>query len=104
MEIRFFNKITEDFISSLEPRTIAKVLRTIDLLERFGCKLGMPHSKRVRDDIFELRIRGDQEVRLLYVFFHGGIVILHGFVKKSDRIPARELRVAMRRRNQLDTI
>lgn len=48
----------EKFIQSLEEFTIAKILRTIDLLEKFGIRLGMPHSKRVSSKLFELRIRG----------------------------------------------
>ncbi len=51
MEIRFFNQEIEQFIASLEKATIAKVLRTFDLLEMFGHRLGMPHSKKVGDEV-----------------------------------------------------
>lgn len=63
MEIRIGHTI-EKFIEFLEKPTIAKVLRTIDLLEDFGPQLGMPHSKKIEDGLFELRIRGKQEVRI----------------------------------------
>ena len=99
MEIRFNNDI-EKFIASLEKPSIAKVLRTIDLLERFGRQLGPPHSKKVRSDIFELRIRGQQEVRVFYIFQTGGAVLLHGFVKKSRKTPKREVeRAIFKKRN-----
>ena len=72
MGIHFFNKDEiETFIASLEKQTIAKVLRTLDLLEKFGNKLGMPHSKKIIDGIFELRVRGVQEIRLTRHFSVG---------------------------------
>jgi phage-related protein len=102
MEIRFFHHEIEQFIASLEKSTIAKVLRTFNLLEMFGNQLGMPHSKKVGDGLFELRIRGIQEVRFLYTFQKEEIVIvLHGFVKKSQKIPSKELRLAQQRKASL---
>jgi phage-related protein len=87
----------EEFIASLEKQTIAKVFRVVDLLEKFQEKLNMPHSKKIADDIFELRIRGRQEIRIFYVFNKDAIVLLHGFVKKTDKIPRKELEVAIKR-------
>ncbi|OGL65993.1 hypothetical protein A2753_02015 [Candidatus Uhrbacteria bacterium RIFCSPHIGHO2_01_FULL_47_11] len=91
------NHDVEVFIASLEKPTIAKVLRTIDLLERFGHQLGMPHSKRVNRDLHELRIRGQQEVRIFYTLKRGSAYLLHGFIKKSPRIPLREIEQAERK-------
>jgi hypothetical protein len=104
MEIKFIDEKIERFIRSLEKSTIAKVLRTIDLLERFGNELRMPHSKHVSDKIFELRIRGKQDIRLLYAFYDQTVVILRGFVKKSSRLPSDELRAANNKLKQLDTL
>jgi len=67
MEI-FIDKNVEKFISRLESSTIAKILRTIDLLEYFNYKLGLPHSKKIKANFFELRIRGIQEIRIFYTF------------------------------------
>lgn len=91
----------EKFIASLEKPAVAKVLRTIDLLERFGHQLGMPHSKWVNRDFFELRIRGQQEVRIFYTLRSEGAYLLHGFIKKSQRIPQRELEQAERKLSEL---
>ncbi len=81
----------EEFITSLEKSTIAKTLRTIDLLEKFTFSLGMPHSKKVADGLFELRVRGRQEVRIFYCFSKGTIYLLSGFIKKSQQAPNKEL-------------
>ncbi len=99
-KILFDNEV-EIFIQSLEKPTIAKVLRVIDLLEKFGHYLGLPHSKKVVSDLFELRIRGKQEVRIFYTFWKGNVIMLHGFVKKTQIIPRREINQAIRRLRSL---
>lgn len=104
MEVRFFDTELEQFIESLEKPTIAKVLRTIDLLKRFGHTLGMPHSKHIGGGLFELRIRGNQEIRLVYALDNGVAMLLHGFLKKSQKIPQKEIEVARRKLSTLDRI
>ena len=96
-----FSSDVEDFILSLEKSTIAKVLRVIDLLEKFGHQLGLPHSKKMSANLFELRIRGRQEVRIFYTFQKGSVVMVHGFVKKSQKIPKREINQAKRKLKDL---
>ncbi|MCF7845164.1 MAG: type II toxin-antitoxin system RelE/ParE family toxin [Candidatus Pacebacteria bacterium] len=91
MEIRFFEKSVEKFIKSLEKQTIAKTIRTIELLGVFGSEIRMPYSKKIDNDIFELRIRGAQEVRIIYTFHKKQIILLHGFVKKDRKIPRKEI-------------
>jgi|SRR3989338_7816779 len=97
MNVRFLDAQLEKFIGSLEEATIAKVLRIIDLLEMFGHKLGPPHSKKVSAKLFELRIRGKQEVRIFYMFLLGDAIFLHGYIKKSQRIPKNELNSAIQK-------
>lgn len=104
MEVKFFDDLLEKFISNLEKPTIAKVLRTIDLLESFGQQLTMPHSKKVGGSLFELRVRGKQEVRILYSFHGGCVILLHGFVKKTQKISKKELENARRKLKVLDNV
>ena len=102
MEIRFIDSALEKFIGSLEAETVAKVLRTIGLLEMFGNRLGAPHSKWVATRLFELRVRGKQEIRVFYTFHKDEAVLLHGFVKKSQRTPRKEIWVAVQKLKSLD--
>ncbi len=104
MEVSFFDETIEIFLTKLEKSTIAKVLRTVDLLERFGNQLGMPHSKNIGHKLFELRIRGQQEIRLIYTFSGNKAVILHGFVKKSEKTPKKELLIVQQKLLSLDSI
>jgi len=79
-------------------------LRTIDLLEKFGQKLGPPHTKKISANIFELRVPGKQEVRVFYSFHKSQIFLLHGFIKKSQKIPPREIKIAFQKLKLLDRV
>lgn len=102
MKIDIFNDAIEKFIQSLEKNTIAKVIHTIELLEKFGNKLELPHSKMVSGGIFELRIGGSQNVRIFYAFSGNKAVLLHGFIKKTPKIPNKEIGLAIKRLNSLE--
>lgn len=61
---------------------------------------GLPHTRAIagRPGLFELRVRGHDDARLM--FFFGGerdIVVVHAFVKKSQSIPNAELDTAVDR-------
>lgn len=104
MEIKFFDDKLERFIDGLEKSTIAKVLHMIDLLSLFGQHLRMPHSKNIGGGLLELRVRSSREVRIIYVFHNNAAVLLHGFIKKTQRIPRGEVETAQRKLSTLDTI
>jgi len=104
MEIKILDSALEKFIESLPKPTIAKVLRTIDLLEELGPNLGMPHTKKILPRLFELRIRGIQEIRIFYTFHKAKIYLLHGFIKKSKKIPKKEIDTALEKLKKLDTV
>lgn len=90
-------KSVEEFIKSQEPPTIAKISHEIDLLEKYGSNLGMPHSKKLSQNIYELRIRGKQEIRIIYAFINKNIYLLHTFKKQSQKVPFKELEVVSKR-------
>lgn len=94
-------KPVKEFIYSLDEATFAKILRNIELLEKFGAMLKMPHCKKINKELYELRIRGRREVRILCVFIKGGISLPHGFVKKSDKIPLKDIELALLRLRDL---
>lgn len=102
MQILFFNNKLEKFIQSLDPVTIARVIRTIELLEKFGHKLGLPHSRSLGRGLFELRVRGKKEVRIIYTYQKDSVVLLHGLIKKSNNIPKRDLEATIQKKKQLD--
>ena len=102
MKVEIFNYSVEKFIQTLNKETIARVIHTIELLEKFGNKLGLPHSKMVSRGIFELRIHSSQNVRIFYAFSKNKAILLHGFIKKTSKIPKKEIGIAIRRFDGLE--
>ncbi len=92
----------KEFIDSLNPKTQRKFFFVRGLLEQFGHRLPKPHAKYIGDDLFELRFEGREgKIRILYFFFHQDKAIFtNGFVKKSDKTPKQEKKVALERRRQ----
>ncbi len=81
----------ETFLVSLNAKEIAKVIRTIELLEEFGNDLGMPHSRYMSGGLLELRIRGTREIRIFYCFHKSKAVLLHACIKKTQKTLNKEL-------------
>ena len=92
----------KDFLTSLEPKMRAKMVKTIALLEENGPALREPYSKPVGDGIFELRAKVSTDItRVLYFFFVGQKIILtNGFVKKTDKTPPGEKSLAKQYRRE----
>lgn len=91
---------TEEYLDSLNKKLRAKTLRSISILEEFGNELRHPISELVEDGIFELRtIVGNDITRILYFFVIGEkIVLTHGFTKKTQKTPRREIEKAKKYR------
>lgn len=62
----------------------------------------MPHAKAMGGGLIELRVRGKQEVRVFYAFALGKrIYLLHGFIKKTQARPKKELDIARQRQAEI---
>jgi phage-related protein len=68
-----------------------------------GPNLGEPHTKAFGDGLFELRLKGAEGIaRVFFCTLIGKrVVMLHSFIKKSDRTPKRELAVAESRLKEM---
>lgn len=95
-------KPVEKFIRGLQPPTIAKVRNQLNLLEKYGPTLSMPNAKPIGGGLFELRVRGKEEVRGLYVFVvEHRVTVLHIFKKKTFSISKNDLDIAVRRKREV---
>jgi phage-related protein len=94
----------EDFLEKLQPSTLAKLRNQVRLLAEYGPKLMMPHAKPIGDGLYELRVRGKEEVRSLYIFMlPDKIVLLHVFKKKQMAIRNKDLAIAIARKKEIET-
>lgn len=84
----------EEFLSGLDNQALAKVYKLIERLEVDG-RLGFPHAKKLEGykGLWELRVNSQRgAVRIFYVYWEQDTVILvSGFMKKSQKTPLREL-------------
>ncbi len=96
MEIIIHEKL-EEFIDGLPEAAKARLIHTIDLLETLGNKIGMPHSKKVTNKLFELRILGTSNIRIFYAYQNSKAHLVHGFIKKSQKTPKNEIDTALKR-------
>ena len=78
---------------------LARYLRYVDLMTAHGPNLGMPHTRAMGEGLFELRVTGQEGIaRVFYcTVVQRRIVMLHVFIKKSQKTPKRELEIAKRR-------
>ena len=90
-------KPVTEFIKKQQPTAIAKIAHLIDLLEVHGSLLTMPHAKRLENNLYELRVRGKEEIRIVYGFRRNTIYLLHGFKKQTQGTPAKEIETARQR-------
>ncbi|HXK50709.1 MAG TPA: type II toxin-antitoxin system RelE/ParE family toxin [Clostridiales bacterium] len=91
-----------EYIYSLKENSRAKVFSWLNKLSELGPNLPRPYSDIITDGIHELRIKlkGDQ-VRILYFFcYKDYIVLTNTFIKQTDRVPEKEIRISKKIRDE----
>lgn len=94
-------KPVDVFIKKQQPQARAKIIHNVRLLQQYGSMLTMPHAKMLGGGLYELRIRGKEELRICYCFKRNTIYLLHAFKKQSQQIPQKELELALSRMKEL---
>jgi phage-related protein len=83
----------QDFLDSLPGRVAQKIVWVLRLLEDMDV-VPASYFKKLggTEDIWECRIQfGSNAYRILCFFLGNSVVLTHGFVKKSQKTPAREI-------------
>jgi len=93
------NSPVEEFLQHLDLKTQARFEWSIEQLRVLNVRAREPLVKHLEGKLWELRrASGGNIYRLLYFFFTGRkIVFLHGFQKKSQKTPCREIETAQAR-------
>lgn len=102
-KISYYNDSVMHKILGLPKSLLAKYLRTVNLIEMFGANLGEPHSKAFGNGLFELRLKGQEGIaRVFYCTVIGKeVIMLHSFIKKTQKTPVKELEVAKSRLKEI---
>jgi len=102
-KVSFFSQRLEAEILALPAGFVARFLKYAERMELYGPDLGMPHTRAMGQGLFELRLKAaDGIARVFYcTVVDRRIVMLHQFVKKTDKTPPRELDIARRRMKEV---
>lgn len=85
-------------LSDEQRKAIGDDIRTV----QFGWPLGMPLVEKLEPGLWEVRVDLPSGIaRVLFTIHQDEAVLLHGFVKKSQKIPKDDLETARRRRRQI---
>jgi phage-related protein len=103
-KITFFNHKVEAEVLAFPAGILANFLHILELIEDFGPSLGKPHTAPLGSGLFEIRAKGREGIGRAFfcAVKDREIVILHSFVKKTQRTPKKELEKARRRLKELD--
>lgn len=101
--IEFFNPRLQSAIEDWPDGIYADFLRLAGLMREYGADLRMPHSRAMGKGLFELRCKGREGIgRAFYcTVVDKRIVILHAFIKKTEKTPDRELVLAQKRQKEI---
>lgn len=90
-------------LSAADRRTVGTDVATVE----FGWPIGMPTCRSItsRKGLWEIRsnISNGRIARVLFVMHGGRLVLLHGFVKKSQQTPEEDLDLAVKRQKEVAT-
>ncbi len=94
--ITYFSEAVQADILNLPDTLAARYIVLTRRMCALGPNLGEPHTKAFGEGLFELRLKGAEGIARVFFCTVVGhrVVMLHSYVKKSDKTPPRECRIA----------
>ena len=101
--IFFYNDSVEADIAGWPAGLNACFTRIAEQMVESGPNLGLPYTRPFGDGLFEIRAKGAEGIgRAFFCSLVGRkIVILHGFIKKTQQTPAKDLKTARKRLKEI---
>ena len=93
--VEYIRKLNERALTSKEHRIRhKKIVEYLEVLSKHGTRAGVPYVKHIDGDIWELRPTND---RVFFFYWKAETyVMLHHFIKKTQKTPPREIEQAKR--------
>jgi phage-related protein len=97
------NEPVREWIKSLSLADRKQVGQDIQKVE-FGWPIGMPYCRSLGDGLWEVRsdLSDGKIGRVLFCVGRRGMVLLHAFIKKTQKTPPRELKLALKRMKEVE--
>ncbi|MCS6289439.1 MAG: type II toxin-antitoxin system RelE/ParE family toxin [Nitrospira sp.] len=101
--IAYYSDAVQDKILNLPDTLAARYIVLTRRMMVLGPNLGTPHTKAFGGGLFELRLKGAEGIARVFfcTVVDKRIVMLHSFIKKSDKSPPREREVAEMRMKEV---
>jgi phage-related protein len=101
----FLNEVARGEVEALPESLRASFLRVVELIESEGLdRMREPYVKHLEGKLWEMRLKGrDGIARSVYVTAAGKrVVVLRTFVKKTQKTPRQELKLARSRAKEIE--
>jgi phage-related protein len=87
-------------INADDRRVIGHDMQTVE----FGWPIGMPVCRPLGDGLWEVRsdLSDGKIARIIFCIARGDMVLLHGFIKKTQKTPSQDIDLARKRRKELE--
>jgi phage-related protein len=96
------NEPVRDWLLSLPKADRKKIGVDIKTVE-YGWPIGMPTCRHLRKGVWEVRtdLGRNRIARVLFCTSDGEMILLHGFIKKTETTPREDLDLAIERMNEV---
>jgi phage-related protein len=101
--IEYYSEFVQEEILALPDTLAARYVVFTRRIAAVGPNLGAPHTDAFGDGLFELRLKGKEGIaRVFFCTLIGRrVMMLHSFVKKTQKTPLREIEVARKRMKEV---
>ena len=101
--ITYYSREVQEDIMNLPVTLQARYIGLTQRMLVYGPNLGLPHTDAFGGGLFELRLKGVEGITRVFfcTMTEKEIIMLHGFVKKTQKTPAKELKLAKQRMKEL---
>jgi phage-related protein len=102
-KIKYYNEAVKQDVRCFEKSIKAKYFAITDMILEHGPHLGMPFTKTMGKGLFEIRAKGQAGIArgFFCTIKNNTIIILHVFVKKTQKTPQKELNLAQKRMKEV---
>jgi phage-related protein len=96
------NEPVHEWLKSLSKKDRLRIGADLQTVE-YGFPIGMPTCRYMGKGLYEVRTNLDNRIsRILFLVEDGKMILLHGFIKKSEKTPKHDLDLALERKRKLE--
>jgi phage-related protein len=101
--ITYYSREVQEDIMNLPVTLQARYIGLTQRMLEYGPNLGLPHTDAFGGGLFELRLKGVEGIARVFfcTMVEQEIIMLHSFIKKAQKTPAKELKLAKQRMKEL---